>query len=178
MLSKDVVLDFTGREDVLLLTGRGRYIPPKIEVEIEEEVYRFVPADNGAGPMWSRGSTSLVRCGELVFAAGLETLPDVKPLNNCVPLLFYRHDDGWKLIYRGDEDKDRTREPSPVVCFDDGGLFLSVNPTLTPRDTYNGPSEPAFWSSIPRPRSGLPNPSARLGRFAAIHRTLLPQFCR
>lgn len=141
-LSKDVVLDFTGKEDVLLLTGRGRYVAPEIDVEIEEEVYRFVPADNGAGPMWCRGSTSLVRCGELVFVAGLETLPDAKPLNNCVPLLFYRDDEGWKQAYRGDEDNDRTREPSPVVCFDDGRLFLSVNPTLTPRDTYNGPSEP------------------------------------
>lgn len=138
-LSEDVMLTFTGKEDAILLTGRGRYTPPTINVEIEEEVYSFVSANNGAGPMWCRGSTSLVRCNDQLFAAGLETIPDAKPLNNCLPLLFHRDDNGWKQVYRGDE---RTREPSPVACFDDGRLFLSVNPTLTAPDTYNGPSEP------------------------------------
>ncbi|MGI6610664.1 MAG: hypothetical protein ACOX4G_09160 [Limnochordia bacterium] len=138
-LSKDVTLHFTGKEDVVLLTGRGRYTPPEINVEVEDEVYSYIPANNGAGPMWCRGSTSLVRCNDQLFAAGLETIPDAKPLNNCVPLLFYRDDEGWKQVYRGTA---RTREPSPVTCFDDGRLFLSVNPTLTAPDTYNGPSEP------------------------------------
>ena len=51
-------------------------------VEAEEEVYRYSPANNGAGPMWCRGSTSLVRIGGNVFASGIETLQDFKPLNN------------------------------------------------------------------------------------------------
>ena len=33
-------------------------------VEAEETVYRYTPADNGAGPMWCSGSTCLVRIGE------------------------------------------------------------------------------------------------------------------
>ncbi|MCH7557269.1 MAG: hypothetical protein IIB56_07400, partial [Planctomycetes bacterium] len=48
-------------------------------VEVEEEVYRYSPANNGAGPMWCRGSTCLVRIGEDVFASGIETLEDFKP---------------------------------------------------------------------------------------------------
>ena len=43
-------------------------------VEAEEEVYRYEPANNGAGPMWCSGSTCLVRIGDKVFAGGLETL--------------------------------------------------------------------------------------------------------
>jgi hypothetical protein len=59
-------------------------------VEVEEEVYRYEPADNGAGPLWCSGSTCLVRIGGEVFASGLETPPGVPPLNNCRWLLFRR----------------------------------------------------------------------------------------
>ena len=61
-------------------------------VEVDEEVYSYESADNGAGPMWCHGSTCVVRVGETVFASGLETLSGAKPLNNCVPLLFRRGD--------------------------------------------------------------------------------------
>jgi len=43
-------------------------------VELEEDVYSFEPANNGAGPMWCSGSTCLVRVVEDVFVSGLETL--------------------------------------------------------------------------------------------------------
>lgn len=46
-------------------------------VEVEEQVYRFEPADNGAGPMWCHGSTCLGRVGELVFASGSRSPPRV-----------------------------------------------------------------------------------------------------
>src|SRR5438132_3538425 len=52
-------------------------------VEIEEVVYHFEPSNNGSGPMWCHGSTCLVRMGDACFASGIETLPGVKPLNNC-----------------------------------------------------------------------------------------------
>lgn len=57
-------------------------------VEIEEDVYSFEPADNGAGPMWCHGSTCLARLGDNIFASGLETLKDARPLNNCRWMLF------------------------------------------------------------------------------------------
>ena len=31
--------------------------PLRPVVEVEEAVYRYQPADNGAGPLWCRGST-------------------------------------------------------------------------------------------------------------------------
>src|SRR6266403_1400120 len=71
-------------------------------VELEEDVYSFEPANNGAGPMWCSGSTCLVRIGDDVFVSGLETLKDCKPLNNCRWTLFRRESHGWKLL-RADE---------------------------------------------------------------------------
>ena len=38
--------------------------------------------------MWCHGSTCLVRIGDHLFASGLETVPDAKPLNNCRWMLF------------------------------------------------------------------------------------------
>ncbi len=111
-------------------------------VEIEEDVYTFEPANNGAGPLWCSGSTCLVRIGDSLFASGIETLKGVKPLNNCRWLLFEREMDDWKLQQR--DAKGRTREPCPMAAFPDGRLFLSVNPTLAPPNAYRGPATPAI----------------------------------
>ncbi|NQU23885.1 MAG: hypothetical protein HQ567_21595 [Candidatus Nealsonbacteria bacterium] len=110
-------------------------------VEIEEDVYSYRPADNGAGPMWCSGSTCLVRIGGDVFASGLETLDDAKPLNNCRWTLFKRGQGGWHLQQA--DSAGRTREPCPMVGFPDGRLLMSVNPTLVDdRNAYSGPARP------------------------------------
>jgi len=110
-------------------------------VEVEEDVYRFEPANNGAGPMWCHGSTCLVRIGDDVFASGIETLKDCKPLNNCRWTIFKREASGWKLLSA--DETGRTREPSPFAAFPDGRLLLSANPTLvTNREAYSGPARP------------------------------------
>jgi len=109
-------------------------------VEAEEDVYRYEPANNGAGPMWCSGSTCLVRIGENVFASGLETLAERKPLNNCRWLLLQRGAGGWELQQA--DPHGRTREPCPLAAFHDGRLFLSANPTLTPVDQHAGPARP------------------------------------
>ena len=117
--------------------------PPAIRpvVEVEEDVYSYAPADNGAGPMWCGGSTCLVRIGEDVFASGLETLNDAKPLNNCRWTLYKRSADGWQLQQA--DPAGRTREPCPLVALAGGKLLLSANPTLvTDRNAYSGPARP------------------------------------
>ncbi len=111
-----------------------------VKVEAEEPVYTFEPANNGASPMWTHGNTCIVRYKNKVFASGLETLKDVKPLNNTRWMLFERDKKGWKMLLK--DPKDRTREPSPMGIMQDGRLFLTVNPTLTKPGAYNGPSEP------------------------------------
>ena len=122
-------------------------------VEVEEEVYSYTPANNGAGPMWCRGSTCIVRYEDSVFVSGLKTIPDAKALNNCVPLLYHRDNEGWHLIYEG---KDRTREPCPLVVTPDARVLMSVNPTLTPQNTYSGPAQPRILAfSASKPASGF-----------------------
>lgn len=112
---------------------------PHVVVEVEEDVYSFEPANNGAGPLWTHGNTCLVRIGENLFASSLETLPEAKPLNNTRWLLFRRGHRGWEQVAAG---PGRTREPCPLVGFPDGRVFLSDNPTLTPPDQYGGPARP------------------------------------
>lgn len=120
-----------------LVTGAA---PVQPVLEVEEDVYRYEPADNGAGPLWCSGSTCLVRIGEQVFASGLETLAQHKPLNNCRWLLFQRGAGGWERLHA--DPAGRTREPCPLAAFHAGQFFLSANPTLTPPDQYGGPARP------------------------------------
>jgi len=118
--------------------ARGESIVPVVEVE--EDVYSYSNADNGAGPMWCHGSTCLVRAGDHLFATGLETVPDAKPLNNCRWVLFQRQTNGWERVR---VDDHLTREPVPVAAFPDGHVFLSVNPTLGRASEPNGgPARP------------------------------------
>lgn len=130
-------------------------------VESEQDVYQFEGANNGAGPTWCFGSTTLVRHAETLYASGLETIPGAKPLNNTRWSLYRRDagEAGWTMMQR--DEKDRTREPSPLAVFDDGRLFMSVNPTRTPIDSYSGPAEPQVLEFDPRnsaapPRVHLP----------------------
>jgi len=114
-------------------------------VQREEDIYSFTPAENGAGPLWCHGSTIVARRGDRVFAAGLETLPDQKPLNNCRWVLFRRSDRGqeWELVHR--DATGRTREPSPLVLLGQGALLVSANPTLTDPDASRGPARPTVF---------------------------------
>ena len=111
-------------------------------VEAEEEVFTYTPADNGSDPMWCWSSTCLVRSGDELFASGLETIPNVKPLNNVRWTLYRRTPSGWKLVQT--DPKDRTREPCPLAAFPDGRLLMSVNPTLLtdPQQQGGGPARP------------------------------------
>lgn len=118
--------------------------PLKPVVEVEEELYRFTPANNGAGPMWCAGSTCIVRTGDSLFASGLETLPDVKPLNNCRWMLFQRGATGWQKIFSDPDGK--TREPSPLITLGKHNILLSANPTLGLAPEPNGgPARPELF---------------------------------
>jgi hypothetical protein len=109
-------------------------------VEVEEPIYDFTPPDNGAGPLWAFGSPLMVRRHGNVFVAGLDTVAGVKPLNKCRWALHRRDVDGWKRVLS--DEKELQREPCPIGLYSDGRLVLSTNPTLTARDTYNGPADP------------------------------------
>ncbi len=121
-------------------------------VEVEEEVYEYVSANNGAGPLWSYGSTCIVRIGEDVYISGLETLPDYKPLNNVRWLLFKRAQDGWELLRDGGDTHER--EPCPLVAFPGGPLFLSTNPNTSKPDEYDNEAHPQVLKFLGSPLTG------------------------
>jgi hypothetical protein len=115
----------------------------RVFVEVEDEVYTFTPADNGAGPLWCHGSTVVARQDDQVYVAGLETLPGQQPLHNCRWSLYRRGAAGWELVHR--DASGRTREPSPVALLAQGDLLVSANPTLTAPGTQAGPARPTVF---------------------------------
>lgn len=124
------------------LSFAGDLVP---RVEVEEDVYTYTPANNGAGPMWCSGSTCLVRTGNRVFATGIETVPDAPPLNNCRWMLFTRGDKAWDRVY---VDTDgRTREPAPLAAFADGRVLVSANPAINPQPG-SGPARPEVFQFL------------------------------
>ncbi len=136
---------------VLCALRAGDQQPLRPVVEVEEDVYTHAPANNGAGPLWCYGSTCIVRVDDDVFISGLETLEDAAPLNNVRWVLLHRTGRGWEVAQR--DDHGRTREPCPLVCFPDGSVFLSANPTLAPPDARAGPAQPQilrFTAGSPR----------------------------
>lgn len=124
-------------------------------VEIEEPIYTYAPARNGASPLGCHGNTCIVRHGENVFVSGTETLRELEPLNNTRWILFKRDANGWQVQQRDDEG--RQREPCPLGAFADGRLWLSNNPTITPPNAYDGSSNPHLLQFDANDRVALPN---------------------
>ena len=113
-----------------------------LTVLIEEDVYPNPAPDNGSGAMWCHGSSTFARAGDLVFVTELAVTPLAKPLNNCYWKLLKRDAEGWRCIFT--DDRNRTREPSPVVVYPNSReVFVSTNPTLVADpETYSGPAQP------------------------------------
>ena len=126
-----------------------------IEVEVEEDIYTYVQAENGAGPLWCHGSTVVARWREKVYVVVLETLPEQKPLNNTRWVLYCRDENGWQKVHS--DESGRTREPSPLVLLDDGQLLVSANPTLTEEGAYSGPAEPQVFRFDAEQTAAKPN---------------------
>lgn len=118
--------------------------PPTTVVEIEEEIYSYTAANNGAGPLWDHGSTNLVRIGEQVFVSGLDTLQGVPPLNNTDCRLWRRDANEWQSFAL--PESGQTREPRPLAAFPRRReLLRSANPTLNPPGTAGrGPANPTI----------------------------------
>jgi len=129
-------------------------------VEVEQELYSYRPAKNGAGPMWCFGNTCIVRLGDEVLVSGIRTLSDHVPLNN-VRWMLLRCDAAGKAAEVANGGDSHEREPCPITCFDDGRVFLSTNPNSCKPDQRDGPAQPQvleFAAANPsaRPSSLLP----------------------
>jgi hypothetical protein len=121
-------------------------------VEAEEVVTKYVPANNGAGPMWCYGSTVIARQNDDVYLSVIETGKDIPLLCNTRWQLWQRSPDGWRM--EQGEKEYRQREPCPIAVFDRGPVFLSVNPSTEPPGTKYGPCHPMIFEFDPSNPSG------------------------
>jgi hypothetical protein len=102
--------------------------------------------------LWCYGSTVIARQGGDVFLSIIETGEGVPPLCNTRWQLWHRGSDGWSI---GQSEKDyRQREPCPIAVFQQGPVFLSVNPSTEPVGTKYGPCNPQVLEFSPGNLSG------------------------
>jgi hypothetical protein len=111
-----------------------------VRVVIEEDVYTFTSPDNGSGPMWSFGCTTIARLGDRVVVSEMETGEGVPRLCNTRWRLAERTDDGWKVF--AEAEGYRQREPCLLATLSDHEFFLNVNDSIMPPGTEYGPCEP------------------------------------
>lgn len=123
-------------------------------VDVEEVVTRYVPPNNGAGPLWCYGSPLIVRRGEDVFLSVTETGENVPPLLNTRWQLWRRSAGGWKLEQH--EQEYRQREPCPIAASPKGPIFLSVNPSAEPAGATQGRCGPQVLEFDPNGPSKPP----------------------
>lgn len=116
--------------------------PPSLvpRTVVEEDIYRLVSPNNGAGPMWSYGCTTIVRDGERLFASRMETSSDVPIPCNTRWKLLERTGGKWQVFAEAEEFKQR--EPCPLGIWSNGELLLSVNDALQAPGPTSLPCKP------------------------------------
>jgi len=112
----------------------------------QEKIYSFETKPNGAGPLWCLGSSCIAVADDRIFVSGYETIEDVPPLNCARWILYEKHKNGWKILYR---DTEKTREPSPVCIFSDGRLLVSENPFMLEQEASQGVTFPRICEFSP-----------------------------
>jgi hypothetical protein len=110
-----------------------------VEVIEEQDVYTLTPPNNGSGPLWSFGCTSIAAIGEDVYISEMQTGAGVPLLSNTRWRLLRRAPDGFKCI--AEPDGYRQREPCSLAVAG-GKLFMYVNDSITPPGTMYGACEP------------------------------------
>ncbi len=125
-------------------------------VEAEEIVATCAPPNNGAGPFWCYGAPLIFRYGDDVFVSAMETGENIPPLCNTRWRIFRKHsDENWEMVQAA--EKFNQREPCPLMGFQDGRIFLSVNPSTQPVGTQYGPCDPHLleFSAIEPKKAGI-----------------------
>lgn len=101
-----------------------------VRVEVEEDIYKMTPPNNGSGPFWSQGCTSIARLGERVFVSQMETGEGVPRLCNTRWRLLERDAaaGSWNLVTEANDY--RQREPTSLAVAGPLTLYLNVNDSL------------------------------------------------
>ena len=113
-------------------------MPADVRVSAEDQICPSGEWNNGAGPMWCYGASTIVREGDAVFASVNEVDPDATPLCNTRMRLYRRPDGGgWERMYA---DDGLEREPCMLVRTASGDVVASTNPSIGARgEAEEGP---------------------------------------
>jgi hypothetical protein len=99
-----------------------------VVVDVQEDVYTYVNANNGSGPLWSFGCTSIARIGDDVYVNEMETGENVEPLSNTRWRLLRRDNGAWTPVAEAHEY--RQREPCSLAVTGNA-INIYVNDSLT-----------------------------------------------
>ncbi|MCJ8329694.1 MAG: hypothetical protein HRT89_06320 [Lentisphaeria bacterium] len=98
----------------------------KLELEEENEMYKYTWPSNGSGAFWTTGNSCIVRRGKEVYATGIEHMPKKANPNNVRWVLFKKTD--GKMLRIADGGDTSEREPCPIGALKDGTVLISSNP--------------------------------------------------
>lgn len=124
-----------------------------VRVSAECPVFSYADPANGAGPMWARGGTCLIQCGESLFTSGMETL-QVPGKSNCRWTLHQYVNGEWVRVNA--DPSGYTREPSPLAAMSDGTLWMSCNPIVGEPRVGDVSTEPCLLEFDSHNPSALP----------------------
>ncbi|MBI3987665.1 MAG: hypothetical protein HY343_12130 [Lentisphaerae bacterium] len=120
----------------------------RFTVLAEETIAQCPDPNNGAGPLWSFGSKTLVRDGNTVWASVMDVGAGVKPLCNTRWRLFRRPDGGcWELFHEAPRYEER--EPCPLACLPGGRVVISTNPKTKCRGKLDKTDDRETWHTDP-----------------------------
>jgi hypothetical protein len=113
----------------------------------ESVICPFDNPNNGSGPMWCYGSSTIIRDGNRAFATVPEVGQDVPPLCNTRWQLLCREDGGeWARVNVNTDFNER--EPCPLVRLPGGRIVLSTNPAVSLRHRSQDGRE--AWNCEPK----------------------------
>ena len=99
----------------------------RAHIAAEECISSVEPFNNGAGPIWCFGSSTLVRDGNALYCTIPEVGAGVTPLCNTRWNLYRRLDgQAWERVYQSPNYDQR--EPCPMVRLPGGRVAVSTNP--------------------------------------------------
>jgi hypothetical protein len=140
---------------VIALFAPVAWAGPTVRVVAEEEVYSFDPPDNGSGPMWNRGCTTILRLKDGVVVAQYDVDLNVPLLCRARWRLLKREPEGWKPL--AEAEGFRQREPAVLGTTDGATWLLNVNDSVMPPGTQYGKCEPHLLKfSFEEPGSPTP----------------------
>ncbi len=129
-------------------------------------ICKTIPFENGAGPMWCYGNSTIVRVGDNIFATNMRVLPERKRHNRTSLEVYAKRGGGeWTLEYY--DEGVYQREPCPVMYLGGTLIGVTVNPI-----TIEIPADQEYMLAPCQPRIYIFDTADKL----RLVRTVVPEW--